>query len=119
MAGPVSTESLIRCQSLPQVPVSATTRFPGEDELHYQASQLKFVTKFFLSPDGKRFKSLQSARAWNSVIVRNPNNNRTELPENSKRRRKNMVKLDKAKSEARIAKFVEKKRRELLFPQFS
>ena len=79
-----------------------------------------------------RGSSLQSARAWNSVIVRNSNNNRTELPENSKRRRKNMVernllkttlmknyKLDKAKSEARIAKFVEKKRRELLFPQFS
>ena len=55
----------------------------------------------------------------NSVIVKNPNSYRSDLTENSKRRRKNMVKLDKAKSEARIAKFVEKKRRELLFPQFS
>ena len=51
------------------------------------------LQKFFLSPDGKRFRSLPTAKAWNSVIVRNPNNNnnRTELTENSKRRRKSMM----------------------------
>ena len=79
------------------------------------------MQRFYLSPEGKRFQSLQTAKAWlisileaersevmesprkirkiiraenenrNSVIVRNPNNYRSELSENSKRRRKNMA----------------------------
>ena len=83
-------------------------------------SVLDSLQRFYLSPEGKRFQSLQTAKAWlisvleaesnemesprkirkiiraenanrNSVIVRNPNNYRSELSENSKRRRKNMA----------------------------
>merc|ERR1711874_608743 len=47
------------------------------------------LQRFYLSPEGKRFQSLQTAKAW--LISTLEAYERSELTENSKRRRKSMA----------------------------